>query len=131
MAHVTTQTAMQNTKPEGNTARRIIGTMFGVVELALATRLIFRLLGANPSNSLVRWLYAVTKDFVGVFAGIFSPVTAPGLETVATFEPATLIAMLATAVVAWAVLKLMTPRLGSRRESTVTTEQAVVREHTE
>jgi len=131
MAQVTKQTAMQNTKPESNTVQRIIGTMFGVVELVLASRLIFRLLGANPDNGLVRWLYAITKDFVGVFAGIFSPVTTPGLEAAATFEPATLIAMLATAVVAWVVLKLITPRVGSRVESTAVTEHNAVTEHTE
>lgn len=131
MAQVMKRTAIQNTKPESNTAQRVVGTLFGVVELALATRLIFRLLGANPDNGLVRWLYAVTKDFVGVFAGIFSPVVTPGLETTATFEPATLIAMLATAVVAWVVLKLITPRVGSRVESSAMTEQIAATEHTE
>ena len=115
MAELTKEVAIRNTRTDSNAAQRIVGTIFGLAEVTLATRLIFRLLGANPGNSLVRGLYAITKGFVGLFAGIFSPVATPGAEeTAAAFEPATLIAMLAVALAAWALLKLITPRAGTR-----------------
>ena len=77
----------------------------------------------SRSNSVVSGLYSITKRLVGLFAGILSPVATPGVETTAIFEPATLIAMVVTAVVAWVVLKLITPHDGSRVESTAITER--------
>lgn len=123
MAELTKRVALSSTKPESNVARRFVGTVFGLVEVILATRLIFKLLGANPTNALVNGVYAITRGFVGLFEGIFSPVATPGAETAASLEPATLIAMLAVAVVAWVLFKLITPRTSSRIESASITEK--------
>ncbi len=109
------------TKPESNTARRIVGTIFGVIEILLAFRLIFKLLGANPDNGFVQGIYQVTQYIVGIFEGIFSRSATEGAETTAIFEPATLISMVVVALIAWAILKLMAPRTGTHVERTETT----------
>ena len=116
------QTETRNTKLESHTAQRIVGIIFSVIEIILAFRLIFKLLGANPKNDFVHGIYAATQFFVGAFEGIFSRVTTSGAETTAVFEPATLIAMVVIALIAWAVLKLMTPHIETRVERTENTE---------
>ena len=115
------QTETQDTKAESNTSKRIVGVVFAVVEVVLAFRLIFKGLGANPSNGFVRGIYGVTQFLVGIFEGIFSRGTASGAETTAIFEPATLIVMVVIGLVAWGVLRLMTPHTGTRVERTETT----------
>ena len=118
---MTQQTETQDTKAESNTSKRIVGVIFAVVEVVLAFRLIFKGLGANPSNGFVRAIYGVTQFLVGIFEGIFSRSTASGAETTAIFEPATLIVMVVIGLIAWGVLRLMTPHTGTRVERTETT----------
>jgi len=113
----------RNTKQESLTARRIVGIIFGVIEIILALRLIFKLLGANAGNGFIKGLYAVTHILVGIFEGIFSKVTTSGIETKAVFEPATLITMVVIALIAWIVLKFMTPRKDTLMAKTEQTEQ--------
>jgi len=122
MEQMTKQTETRNTKLESHKAQRIVGIIFGVIEVVLAFRFIFKLLGANPENNFVHGLYAVTQFFVAIFEGIFPRVTTSGVETTAVFEPATLIAIVVIALIAWGVLKLMTPRINNRVETTEYTE---------
>ncbi len=122
MEQMTRQTETRNTKHDSNTAQRITGIIFAVIEVLLGFRLIFKILGANPDNGFVRVIYAVTQLFTGIFEGIFSRVTSSGLEHRAILEPATLIAMIVVALVAWGVNKMITPRTFNRVESTRTME---------
>ena len=119
------QTETQDTKAESNTSKRIVGVIFAVVEVVLAFRLIFKGFGANPSNGFVRGIYGVTQFLVGIFEGIFSRGTTAGAETTAIFEPATLIVMVIIGLIAWGVLRLMTPHTGTRVERTETTRHDV------
>src|SRR5664280_1782254 len=116
---MTEQTETQDTKAESNTSKRIVGVIFAVIEVVLAFRLIFKGLGANPNNGFVRGIYGVTQ----FLEGIFSRGTASGAETTAVLEPATLIVMVVIALIAWAVLKLMTPHTGTSVERTEYTER--------
>ena len=118
---MTQQTETQDTKAESNTSKRIVGVVFAVVEVILAFRLIFKGLGANQNSGFVRAIYGVTQFLVGIFEGIFSRGTASGAETTAIFEPATLIVMVVIGLIAWGVLRLMTPHTGTRVERTETT----------
>ena len=122
MEQMNKQVETRNTKQESHAAQRIVGTIFGIIEIALAFRLIFKLLGANPTNVFVQGIYTVTQFFVGIFEGIFSQATTSGAVTTAVFEPATLIAMVIIAVIAWIVLKLIKPRISIRSEKTEYTE---------
>jgi len=118
---MTQQTETQDTKAESNTSKRIVGVIFAVVEVVLAFRLIFKGLGANPNSGFVRAIYGVTQFLVSIFEGIFSRGTTAGAETTAIFEPATLIVMVVIGLIAWGVLRLMTPHTGTRVERTETT----------
>jgi hypothetical protein len=97
----------RHTITEGNIGRRIATVIFSLIEVMLGFRFFFKLIGANPSNGFVKGLYAFTQFFVGIFEGIFSVATTPGAETEAVFEPATLIAIIVVALIAWAVMKLI------------------------
>jgi len=121
---MTKQTETQNAKRESHTAQRFVSIIFGVIEAVLAFRLVFKLLGANPINGFVKGLYWLSHFLVGIFEGIFPQATSSGVAATAVFEPATLIAIVVVALIAWAVLKLMTPRSGTRVVWTEKTEQA-------
>ena len=107
------QTETHSSQAESHPAKRIVGVIFSAVEIILGIRLILKLLGANAGSSIIKALYDFTGIFVKLFEGIFSRVTI-NEATGAVFEPATLIAMVVIALIGWIVLKLMTPRTGSR-----------------
>lgn len=88
---------------------RFIGALFSLVEVTLAFRLVFKILGADPANIFVKSIYAVTQFFVGLFEGIF-PVTLTTIDSLPLFEPATLIAMLVVGVVGIILMGLVRPR---------------------
>lgn len=85
----------------------IIYFLFGALEILLAFRLIFRLAGANPSSTFVSFVYALSDLFVWPFTGIFGTATARGAETTAVFEPATIVAIVVYAVLAWGFARLV------------------------
>jgi len=125
MDEMSQQTEVRDTKAESSASKRIVGVVFGIIEVLLAFRLIFKGLGANPGNGFVRGIYGITQFLVGIFEGIFSRGTASGAETTAVFEPATLIVMVVIGLIAWGVLRLMTPHTGTRVERTETTGRDV------
>jgi len=106
------QTETHSSRAESHPARRIVSVIFSAVEIILGLRLILKLLGASAENSFIKFLYGITGFFVNLFEGIFSRVTINEASG-AVFEPATLIAMVVIALIAWGVLKLMAPRTGS------------------
>ena len=109
MDQMTKQTETTNTRTENYAAKRVVGAIFGVVEIILGLRLIFKLLAANPDNGFIKFIYSITQFFVGIFEGIFAKVDITDAAK-SVFEPATLIAIVIVALVAWVILKLMTPR---------------------
>jgi len=116
----------RNTTSEGSMTKKIIIVIFSFIEVILGFRFVFKLMGANPTNVFVKGLYAITQFFVGIFEGIFSIATTTGAETEAVFEPATLIAIVVVALIAWGILKLMSDRTSSVvKHSDVSTGQAV------
>lgn len=117
MDQVNRQTETHDTRVKNNQAKRIVGVVFGVIEIILGLRLIFKLLGANPDNGFIKVIYSITQFVVGIFEGIFAKITV-NETTQAVFEPATLIAIVLIALIAWLVLKLMTPRISNRVERT-------------
>lgn len=120
---ISKETETYKTKQDSNIVQRVIYTIFGLITAVLAFRLIFRILGANPENGFVRSIYALTQPLVGIFEGILSQTAIGGSESAATFEPATVIAMVVVALIAWVVLQLITPRSGNRIEKTEYTKQ--------
>lgn len=97
----------RHTTTEGNLGRRIALVISSIIEALLVFRFFFKLIGANASNVFVNGIYSFTQPLVGIFEGIFSTASTPGAETEAIFEPATLIAIIVVALIAWAIMKLM------------------------
>ena len=93
---------------EGNLkARKIVYYLLGVLEVLLAFRLVFKLLGANPQSSFVAFIYSVSQAFLSPFYGIFKSAVTKGFETQSVLEPTTIIAMIVYAVIAWGIVKLI------------------------
>jgi len=94
-------------EPEYHNIQHIIYFIAGAIDVLLLFRLIFKMTGANPASGFVGFIYSFSNFFVAPFYAIFGNATAPGAETTAVFEPATLIAMAVYAVLAWGIAKLI------------------------
>ena len=81
--------------------------VFGLLDILLAFRFVFKLLGANPSTGFVGFIYNLSAIFVAPFAGIFNTSLAKGDVTTSIFEPATLVALIVYAVLAWGIVALI------------------------
>lgn len=87
--------------------QRIVYYVLGVLEVLLAFRLVFKLLGANQASPFVAFIYSLTQIFLYPFMGIFPTAVTKGLEAQAILEPTTIIAMIVYAVIAWGIVKLI------------------------
>ena len=114
---VTTPTA-ENTNPVMATQVKIAATnyqkieyliyfFFGILDILLAFRLVFKLTGAGTSSAFVSFIYGITGLFILPFEGIFRRGISPGIETTAILEPATIVAFFVYALAAWGVVKLV------------------------
>lgn len=92
---------------EDQSSKRIVYYILGVVEVLLAFRLVFKLLGANPASAFVSGIYTISGIFLSPFTGIFRTASTRGVETQAILEPATLVAMIVYAVIGWGIVKLI------------------------
>ena len=95
--------------------------VLGVLEVILALRLLFRLLGANQDNGFISFLYGLSHIFVGAFNGIFNDQT---IGSRGVFEVSTVIAMLVYALIAWGIVSLgrvaFAPVVSGRQSITTT-----------
>ena len=89
------------------TARRIVYYILGILEILFAFRLVFKLLGANPSSGFVSFIYSMSQVFIVPFNAIFRTASTQGIETKAVLEPSTIIAMIVYALIAWGIVKLI------------------------
>src|SRR5437762_13137346 len=53
-------------------ARRVVDTLFGILELLLIIRILLLALGANSGNALVDGIYNISDPFVAPFIGVFN-----------------------------------------------------------
>ena len=93
--------------PDQLKAQRVVYYVLGVLEVLLAFRLVFKLLGANPASPFVSLIYATTGVFLYPFTGIFPTAATKGLEAQAILEPTTIIAMIVYGIIAWGIVKLI------------------------
>jgi len=89
------------------TAGYLVYFVFGLLDVLLGFRFVFKLLGANPSTGFVDFIYNLSAIFVAPFAGIFNTSLAQGDVTTSIFEPATLVALIVYAVLAWGIVALI------------------------
>lgn len=89
------------------TAGRIVYYIFGILEILLAFRLVFKLAGASQSSSFVSFIYRITRIFILPFEGIFRRGVSQGVETVSILEPSTIVALIVYMLLAWGIVKLV------------------------
>ena len=90
-------------RPNYYRSANIIYVLFGLLEITLALRFLFLLFGANRDSGFVTFIYTLSSFFVSPFYGIFGSAS----YNHSFFDPATIIAMLIYAVVAWALIRLI------------------------
>jgi len=93
------------TKPQ--TVEYIIYFLFGLLEILLAFRLVFKLAGASLSSGFVTFIYGVTRIFILPFEGIFRRGFTEGIETTSVLEPSTLVSIVVYILLAWGIVKLI------------------------
>ena len=101
-----TPTIVEPKVATSQTVEYVIYFLFGVLEVLLVFRLILKMMGANMGSMFVNFIYSITGIFTLPFRGIFSQTATPGLENAAIFEPATLIAIIVYAVLAYGIVRL-------------------------
>lgn len=105
-------------------ATRVINFVFGVLEVILLLRFIFRLLAANQASPFVALLYNLSYVFAAPFQGIF---TDPHMLNGSVLEVSTLVAMIVYGLIAWGLVALLRvlfiPDYASRRSMTTTTRR--------
>lgn len=111
-----TRTPSKRESTGSQTLEYVIYFVFGVLDILLAFRLILRLLGAGTTSSFVNFIYNLSGAFIWPFQGIFSSTVAPGAETVSVFEPATLIAIIVYAILAWGIVAIVRIASGEKQE---------------
>jgi hypothetical protein len=82
---------------------RVVYFLFGALELLLALRVILRALGANPDNAFGSLVYGLSQPFVALFATLFGNPAVNG----AVIEITTIVAMIAYAILAWLIGRII------------------------
>lgn len=100
-------TQIKTAATTAQTVEYLIYFFFGLIEMLLVFRLVFKLAGASTISAVVNFIYGVTGMFILPFEGIFSRGTTQGLETTAVLEPAILVALVVYAFAAWGIVMLV------------------------
>lgn len=95
-------------------AERIVWLITAVIDVLLAMRFIFELLGASIQSAFVALLYAITLPVVGPFLGIFGM---PKSQQGYTFEPGALVAIIVYTLIGWVIVAAIRIRHSRRRPS--------------
>jgi hypothetical protein len=101
------EVVIQKTDRGNLLTRKIVWYIAGVAEVLLACRFVLRLLGASTQNMFISIVYFVSQIFLYPFSGIFRSAVTESIETKSVFEPGAIIAMIAYALLAWGIVKLI------------------------
>ena len=86
---------------------QVILFSLGALEVLLVFRFILKLTGASMASSFVQFIYNLTGVFILPFEGIFRRAVNQGIETSSIVEPATLVAIIVYAILAWGLISLV------------------------
>lgn len=89
------------------TTGRVVYYIFGLLEILLAFRFVFKLAGASQGSAFVSFIYRITRIFILPFEGIFRRAVAQGVETTSVLEPSTIVALIVYMLLAWGIVKLV------------------------
>lgn len=94
----------------------IIYAVGGFIEALIGLRFVLRLLGADPANAFVNWIYSWSTPFVAPFSGMFGQdaviLNGVGTVTSSVFDWTALIALLVIGVIVGLVGTLFGRRRG-------------------
>lgn len=98
------------------TTGRVVYYIFGILEVLLTFRLVFKLAGASQGSVFVGFIYQITRIFILPFEGIFRRGVAQGVETTSILEPSTIVALIVYTLLAWGIVKLVQVLSRERQE---------------
>jgi len=101
------------------TISRVVAYVFGFIEILIAIRFVFKLLGANVEAGFVAFVYSASDIFMAPFTAIFGVQKVSG----SIFELSALAAIVIYALIGWGIVKLV--RTLSPREHSETVERTV------
>jgi hypothetical protein len=104
---------------------QVIWLLLGLLEAAIALRVVFKLIAVNATNPLAALLYNMTNLFVAPFASLTGAPAAYGM----VLEISSIIAMLVYLLLAWGIAKIVYVAFYRPRGS-VSVRQTTVAEHT-
>lgn len=109
-AQVSQETRKVGTEVTGDNKSTLtngIWYLVGFIEIILMFRFVLKLLGANPSNGFVDFIYAVTGVLTAPFDSIFDVAKQQAGDVSSVFEPSILVAAAIYALIGWGVVKLL------------------------
>ncbi len=113
----TKNTSVKSTATSSQTVEYLVYFFFGMMEILLAFRLVFKLTGASILSAFVGLIYGLTGIVILPFEGIFRRGYTQGIETTSVLEPSTLVALVVYAVLAWGIVKLLRILSGEQKQT--------------
>jgi len=104
---------------------QLIWLLMGLLEAAIALRVVFKLIAVNAANPFAALLYSVTDLFVAPFASLIGAPAAGGM----VLEVSSIIAMIVYFLIAWALERIVYV-LFYRPRGPVSVKQTTVADHT-
>jgi hypothetical protein len=102
------QTQAVNTQVSPKTTlANLVWYVVGLITILLAMRFVMKLMGANPDNAFVSFLYSVTGVMSAPFDTIFGVTKAAGTAVKSVLEPSILVAIAVYLLIAWGIVKLL------------------------
>lgn len=104
---VVTSEMVDNAEARRSSANWIAGLVyfiFGVIEIAIALRILLKLLAANPNAGFAQFIYSVTGPFVAPFEGI---VGTPSASNGSVFEISSVLAIIVYLILSWIIVRLL------------------------
>lgn len=116
MDSYTSSSTSSSTKPLYK-GTQIVWYILGILELLLAFRFVFKLLGANPGAGFTKFIYGITYLFANPFFAVFQKSQVQG----SIFEWSTILAMIVYWIIAIGIIRLFL------MSKTVSTPEAAVK----
>lgn len=113
MTNLVTETKIEASNTQ--TTEYLVYYVLGALEILLAFRLVLKIAGASMVSGFVKVVYALTGIFVMPFEGIFRKGFAQGVETTSVLEPATIVALIVYAILAWGIVKFVRISSGEKQ----------------
>jgi hypothetical protein len=89
----------------------ILSAIVGFIESLIALRFVFRLIGANPANEFIGWIYDWSTPLVAPFAGVFgqdaTAVPGSGVVVQSVFDWPALIALVVYGLIGGLIIRFV------------------------